>query len=60
MQHNVAVIMPVVLPALIDASQNHWNKQIVAQIHSVLRTFQNMDNNLYDEIALPHKVSQIR
>lgn len=56
-EHNRA-IMPIMFPALYLISKDHWNQTIVALVYNVLKTFMEMNNQLFDELTLSFKADR--
>ena len=52
------VIMPIMFPALYLLSKDHWNQTIVALVYNVLKTFMEMNNQLFDELTLSYKADR--
>lgn len=56
-EHN-RIILPIMFPALYRISKDHWNQTIVALVYNVLKTFMEMNNQLFDELTLSYKAER--
>ena len=50
--------MPIMFPALYLISKDHWNQTIVALVYNVMKTFMEMNNQLFDELTLSFKAER--
>jgi serine/threonine-protein phosphatase 2A regulatory subunit B' len=46
---NPHVLFPIILPALLRNSKQHWNKTILGLIYNALKIFAEMNQKLFDE-----------
>ncbi|KAF8343950.1 phosphatase 2A regulatory B subunit-domain-containing protein [Cantharellus anzutake] len=49
MGENLAIILPIVFPALYRNSKTHWNRTIHGMVYNALKLFMDMNNELFDE-----------
>jgi Protein phosphatase 2A regulatory B subunit (B56 family) len=56
-QENASTVMAIMMPALLDISETHWNKQIALLIQSVLKLFHDINTKLYDELLIAYQVT---
>jgi len=54
-EENNLTIMPIMFPALYRISKEHWNQTIVALVYNVLKTFMEMNSQLFDELTSNYK-----
>ncbi|VVC31034.1 Protein phosphatase 2A, regulatory B subunit, B56,Armadillo-type fold,Armadillo-like helical [Cinara cedri] len=54
-EENNQTIMPIMFPALYRISKEHWNQTIVALVYNVLKTFMEMNSQLFDELTASYK-----
>ncbi|KAF9520576.1 hypothetical protein BS47DRAFT_644077 [Hydnum rufescens UP504] len=48
MGENLAVILPIVFPALYKNSKTHWNRTIHGMVYNALKLFMDINNQLFD------------
>ncbi|XP_050526667.1 serine/threonine-protein phosphatase 2A 56 kDa regulatory subunit epsilon isoform isoform X2 [Daktulosphaira vitifoliae] len=54
-EENNQTIMPIMFPALYRISKEHWNQTIVALVYNVLKTFMEMNSQLFDDLTASYK-----
>ena len=54
-EENSNVVLPIMFPSLYRISKEHWNQTIVALVYSVLKTFMELNNKLFDELTANYK-----
>ncbi|XP_060584090.1 serine/threonine-protein phosphatase 2A 56 kDa regulatory subunit epsilon isoform-like [Ruditapes philippinarum] len=54
-EENSRVILPIMFPALYKISKEHWNQTIVALVYNVLKTFMEMNSQLFDDLTANYK-----
>jgi len=52
---NIAIVLPILYPALSEMSKSHWNQQIVQLAQSVLRYLHDINRTLYDEVSAKYR-----
>ncbi|KAL4135748.1 hypothetical protein QTP88_007339 [Uroleucon formosanum] len=57
-EENNQTIMPIMFPALYRISKEHWNQTIVALVYNVLKTFMEMNSQLFDELTANYKAER--
>jgi len=57
---NMAVILPIVFPALYQNSKSHWNRTIHGMVYNALKLFMEINPELFDECLQQYKDSRIR
>jgi len=57
---NIAVILPILYPALFEMSKSHWNQQIVQLTQTVLRYLHDINRPLYDEVSVKYRQNLIK
>jgi len=57
-EEHCRIIMPIMFPALYLISKDHWNQTIVALVYNVMKTFMEMNNQLFDELTLSFKAER--
>ncbi|KAI0928550.1 Serine/threonine-protein phosphatase 2A 56 kDa regulatory subunit delta isoform [Taiwanofungus camphoratus] len=55
MSDNLAVILPIVFPALYTNSRSHWNRTIHAMVYNALKLFMEINPDLFDEAMQQYK-----
>lgn len=50
----------MMFPALYRISKEHWNQTIVALVYNVLKTFMEMNGQLFDELTANYKLERQR
>ncbi|KAI0797901.1 protein phosphatase 2A regulatory B subunit [Abortiporus biennis] len=55
MSDNLAVILPIVFPALYTNSRSHWNRTIHAMVYNALKLFMEINPELFDETMQNYK-----
>ncbi|KAL0071524.1 serine/threonine-protein phosphatase 2A 56 kDa regulatory subunit delta isoform [Marasmius tenuissimus] len=53
MSDNLAVVLPIVFPALYTNSKSHWNRTIHGMVYNALKLFMEINPDLFDE-AMQH------
>ena len=56
-RENLAIVMPIMVPALLTMSETHWNKQITVFMKNALTMFNEMNGKLYSELVVEHQVN---
>ncbi|CAL1704402.1 unnamed protein product [Somion occarium] len=59
MSDNLAVILPIVFPALYTNSRSHWNRTIHAMVYNALKLFMEINPDLFDEAMQHYKQQKI-
>jgi len=59
-EENSNVILPIMFPALYRISKEHWNPTIVALVYNVLKTFMEMNSQLFDDLTASYKSERQR
>jgi len=59
-EENSIVILPIMFPALYRISKEHWNPTIVALVYNVLKTFMEMNSQLFDDLTASYKSERQR
>jgi serine/threonine-protein phosphatase 2A regulatory subunit B' len=57
-EENNAVIMPIMFPALYRISKEHWNQTIVSLVYNVLKTFMEMNPDLFNNLTTSYKAER--
>ncbi|KAK2163254.1 hypothetical protein LSH36_83g04017 [Paralvinella palmiformis] len=57
-EENSSSILPIMFPALYRISKEHWNQTIVALVYNVLKTFMEMNSQLFDELTSSYKAER--
>jgi len=47
--------MPIMFPALFRVSKEHWNQAILTLVYNVLKTFMEMNGQLFEELTANYK-----
>ncbi|KAI0831415.1 protein phosphatase PP2A0 B subunit gamma isoform [Trametes gibbosa] len=55
MSDNLAVILPIVFPALYTNSRSHWNRTIHALVYNALKLFMEINPDLFGEVMEQYK-----
>ncbi|GBE81997.1 Serine/threonine-protein phosphatase 2A 56 kDa regulatory subunit delta isoform [Sparassis crispa] len=55
MSDNLAVILPIVFPALYTNSRSHWNRTIHAMVYNALKLFMEINPDLFDDAMQQYK-----
>ncbi|CCM02361.1 uncharacterized protein FIBRA_04456 [Fibroporia radiculosa] len=55
MSDNLAVILPIVFPALYTNSRSHWNRTIHAMVYNALKLFMEINPDLFDDTMQQYK-----
>ncbi|THU99313.1 protein phosphatase 2A regulatory B subunit [Dendrothele bispora CBS 962.96] len=59
MSDNLAVVLPIVFPALYTNSKSHWNRTIHGMVYNALRLFMEINPELFDESMQHYKQQKI-
>ncbi|KAJ7740681.1 protein phosphatase PP2A0 B subunit gamma isoform [Mycena maculata] len=59
MSDNLAVILPIVFPALYTNSKSHWNRTIHGMVYNALKLFMEINPDLFDESMHQYKQRKI-
>eukprot|EP00118_Oscarella_pearsei_P004418 m.18860 g.18860 ORF g.18860 m.18860 type:complete len:491 (+) comp27740_c0_seq3:297-1769(+) len=54
-EDNLEVILPILFKALYQISKNHWHKSIITLVYEALKTFTNMNNELFEGLTASYK-----
>jgi len=57
-EENNQVIMPIMFPALYRISKEHWNQTIVSLVYNVLKTFMEMNSELFNNLTTSYKAER--
>ncbi|KIJ44012.1 hypothetical protein M422DRAFT_60177 [Sphaerobolus stellatus SS14] len=57
---NMAVVLPIVFPALYQNSKSHWNRTIHGMVYNALKLFMEINPELFDECLQNYKEGRIR
>jgi len=57
-EENNVVIMPIMFPALYRISKEHWNQTIVSLVYNVLKTFMEMNPDLFNNLTTSYKAER--
>jgi serine/threonine-protein phosphatase 2A regulatory subunit B' len=55
MGEHIAVILPIVFPALYQNSKQHWNRTIHSMVYNALKLFMEINPELFDEVQHNYK-----
>lgn len=55
MSDNLAVILPIVFPALYTNSKSHWNRTIHGMVYNALKLFMEINPDLFDDAMQQYK-----
>ncbi|TFY78409.1 hypothetical protein EWM64_g5604 [Hericium alpestre] len=55
MSDNMAVILPIVFPALYQNSKSHWNRTIHGMVYNALKLFMELNPDLFEETMQQYK-----
>ncbi|KAJ3496974.1 hypothetical protein NLJ89_g10410 [Agrocybe chaxingu] len=59
MSDNLAVVLPIVFPALYTNSKSHWNRTIHGMVYNALKLFMEINPDLFDESMQQYKQHKI-
>ncbi|KAG1754484.1 phosphatase 2A regulatory B subunit-domain-containing protein [Suillus lakei] len=59
MSDNLAVLLPIVFPALYTNSKSHWNRTIHGMVYNALKLFMEINPELFDETMQQYKQRKI-
>ncbi|KII83746.1 hypothetical protein PLICRDRAFT_58212 [Plicaturopsis crispa FD-325 SS-3] len=59
MSDNLAIILPIVFPALYTNSKSHWNRTIHGMVYNALKLFMEMNPDLFDDAMHQYKQHKI-
>lgn len=59
MTDNLAVILPIVFPALYTNSKTHWNRTIHGMVYNALKLFMEINPDLFDESMQQYKQRKV-
>ncbi|XP_006458185.1 hypothetical protein AGABI2DRAFT_115195 [Agaricus bisporus var. bisporus H97] len=59
MSENLAIILPIVFPALYNNSKSHWNRTIHGMVYNALKLFMEINPDLFDEAMQHYKQQRI-
>ncbi|TFK76514.1 protein phosphatase 2A regulatory B subunit [Pluteus cervinus] len=59
MSDNLAIILPIVFPALYKNSKSHWNRTIHGMVYNALKLFMEINPELFDESLRQYKEQQV-
>ncbi|KAJ7219204.1 protein phosphatase PP2A0 B subunit gamma isoform [Mycena pura] len=59
MSDNLAIILPIVFPALYANSKSHWNRTIHGMVYNALKLFMEINPDLFDESMHQYKQRKI-
>ncbi|KAF9069926.1 phosphatase 2A regulatory B subunit-domain-containing protein [Rhodocollybia butyracea] len=59
MSDNLAIILPIVFPALYTNSKSHWNRTIHGMVYNALKLFMEINPDLFDESMHQYKQRKI-
>lgn len=59
MSDNLAVVLPIVFPALYTNSKTHWNRTIHGMVYNALKLFMEINPDLFDESMQQYKQKRI-
>jgi len=57
-EENNQGIMPIMFPALYRISKEHWNQTIVSLVYNVLKTFMEMNSELFNNLTTSYKAER--
>ncbi|KAK0483553.1 phosphatase 2A regulatory B subunit-domain-containing protein [Armillaria novae-zelandiae] len=60
MSDNLAIILPIVFPALYTNSKSHWNRTIHGMVYNALKLFMEINPDLFDDSMQQFKERQYR
>ncbi|KAF5357777.1 hypothetical protein D9756_001631 [Leucocoprinus leucothites] len=55
MSDNLAIILPIVFPALYNNSKSHWNRTIHGMVYNALKLFMEINPDIFDEVLQQYK-----
>lgn len=50
LEANSAVLFPIVLPSLTEASNKHWNKSVLTMSSNILKNFMSTNQKVFDQV----------
>lgn len=59
-EEHSAAILPIMFSSLYQISKEHWNQTIVSLVYNVLKTFMEMNTEVFDNLTASYKVEQER
>ncbi|KAJ7632546.1 phosphatase 2A regulatory B subunit-domain-containing protein [Roridomyces roridus] len=59
MSDNLAIILPIVFPALYTNSKSHWNRTIHGMVYNALKLFMEINPDLFDDSMHQYKQRKI-
>ncbi|KAJ7273640.1 armadillo-type protein [Mycena haematopus] len=59
MSDNLAVVLPIVFPALYTNSKSHWNRTIHGMVYNALKLFMEINPDLFDDSMHQYKQRKI-
>ncbi|EIN07496.1 protein phosphatase 2A regulatory B subunit [Punctularia strigosozonata HHB-11173 SS5] len=59
MSDNLAVILPIVFPALYTNSKSHWNRTIHGMVYNALKLFMEINPDLFDDCMHQYKQKKL-
>nr|CAB3265109.1 serine/threonine-protein phosphatase 2A 56 kDa regulatory subunit epsilon isoform-like [Phallusia mammillata] len=57
-EENSSTILPLMFPSLYQISKEHWNQTIVALVYNVLKTFMEMNSEMFDSLTASYKAER--
>ncbi|XP_076801529.1 serine/threonine-protein phosphatase 2A 56 kDa regulatory subunit epsilon isoform-like [Clavelina lepadiformis] len=57
-EENSSAILPLMFPSLYKISKEHWNQTIVALVYNVLKSFMEMNSELFDNLTASYKADR--
>jgi serine/threonine-protein phosphatase 2A regulatory subunit B' len=57
-EENNQTILPIMFPALYRISKEHWNQTIVSLVYNVLKTFMEMNTELFNHLTTSYKAER--
>ncbi|XP_078490344.1 serine/threonine-protein phosphatase 2A 56 kDa regulatory subunit alpha isoform-like [Ciona intestinalis] len=57
-EENSVSILPLMFPSLYQISKEHWNQTIVALVYNVLKTFMEMNSQLFESLTASYKAER--
>ena len=59
-EENSSVILTIMFPSLYRISKEHWNQTIVSLVYNVLKTFMDINSQLFDELTASYKAERLK
>ncbi|KAL0946987.1 hypothetical protein HGRIS_013133 [Hohenbuehelia grisea] len=59
MSDNLAIILPIVFPALYNNSRSHWNRTIHGMVYNALKLFMEINPELFDESMQQYRQQRV-